>query len=212
MAELALEQRGLGRQLRRGKQLDGEDIVEPPRQVARRRRERVGLAGGEVEPAADVPAEQVEDDENRHHQSHPYPEPACRAGGTRKLPPEQRAIGQRQEDSREREEVHRIPQVDDAARDALEVRQHAEPRRDGAEGGGKPDQQRVEPDQDQHEHHRDRRDERGDLASRETGGPHADRREPGHEERGAGVLGRDRAPGQVGPELERDHERQREHE
>ena len=66
--------------------------------------------------------------------------------------------------------------------------------RDAGERRREPDEQIAKPDEDQHESHGDRQDERSDLASGEARGPHTDAGESGREQCSAGVLGDDRPP------------------
>ena len=96
------------------------------------------------------------------------------------------------------------------------MRQHAERRGDRAEAGRQAHDQGIEPDQNQHEHHRDGEDERGDLVAGDARRPDADGGEPRDQERGADVLRHEHPDREMRSqgEAEREGERhgQRDHE
>ena len=128
VVHVALHQRHLGRQLGRSKDLDRDEVVEVAEHAPCGGRERVRLSRREIEPAADVPAQQVHHDERGRQQADAQQQPAARSAGGGELPSEQRAVRQGEEDPREGEEIDHVPQVDDPAADAVEVGQHPDSR------------------------------------------------------------------------------------
>ena len=90
--------------------------------------------------------------------------------------------------------------------------EHAQRPRDRPEPRGQADQQRVQAHERQHEHHRDPRDERGDLIAGHARRPHPNAREPQRQQPGPHVLCDRHAPLRMRArgEAERNRDGQRE--
>src|SRR5438132_1029911 len=216
IVQVAFQERHLGRERARGEQLDGHEVGQGAEDPLRGGGERVRPARRQVDPAADVASEQVHHDHRRREQDRPESQALQRRAARRELAPHQREVGEQQEERGERNEVSGVPQVDHTAVDAGEMRQHAERRGDRAEAGRQAHDQGIEPDQNQHEHHRDGEDERGDLVAGDARRPDADGGEPRDQERSADVLRHEHPDREMRSqgEAEREGERhgQRDHE
>jgi len=209
VVHVALQEHHLGGERARGKQLDRHQVGQRPEDVARGPGQGERPAGGEVEAAADVPPEQVHHDGRRGEEGRAEAQAPERLAARRELAREQREVGEHQKQRGQRHEIDGVAQVDHAAGDPGEVRQHAERGRDRAEAGREAHDERIVPDEDQHEGHRGGHDEGGDLVARDARRPHAHGREPRHEEGRAQVL-RDQDP-HLELRAEREAEQQKQH-
>src|SRR5881394_1925242 len=155
-------------------QLDGDEVRQRAQQLPGGRCERERPAGRQVDPAADVSAEQVHDDDAHGEQHGGQAEALKRLAACRELAGEQGEVREHEEQGRERHEVHGVAQVDHAAGDLAEMRQHAERAGDRAEAGRQSHEQLVQSHEDQQEHHEDADYERRDLVLTHARCPHAD--------------------------------------
>ena len=189
-------------------QLDGDEVRQRAQQLPGGRRERERPAGRQVDPAADVSAEQVHDDDAHGEQHGGQAEALKRLAARRELAGEQGEVREHEEQGRERHEVHGVAQVDHAAGDLAEMRQHAERAGDGAEAGRQSHEQLVQSHEDQQEHHEDPDNERRDLVLAHARCPHADGGQSCDEQGGAHVLGHHDAELGRGPEREPERDRE----
>jgi len=192
----------------RHEQLDGDEVGQRAEQLPGRRCEGERPAGRQVQPAADVAPEQVDDDHRAGQEDGAEPQPRERSAARGELAREQREIGEHEEQRGERHEVDGVAQVDHAAGDLAEVRQHPERAGDRAEAGRQSHEQLIESHEDQQEHHEHRDDERRDLVLAHARRPHADGPQARDEQACTHVLRHHDA--EVGRGAEREAERHRE--
>ena len=107
VVHVAPQERHLGWQGGRGEQFDRHEIGQTADDPFRRRGEREGPPGSEIEPPADAPAEQVHHDQARREQHDAQPQPLERRAAGGELAAHQRKIGEQEEQRRPLREQRR---------------------------------------------------------------------------------------------------------